>query len=78
MATAEQLKALIRSHAVGDDDRFYSVALQVAARAAHQGHGRYARDLKALVDQAREKTGALRAVAHPGREREATALPEEL
>jgi hypothetical protein len=57
MATAEQLKALIRSHAAGDDDRFYSVAMQVAARAAQQGHGRYARDLKALVDRSRDNPG---------------------
>lgn len=57
---------------------FTAWPLQVAARAAHQGQGRYARDLKALVDQAREKAGDRRAVAHPGREREVPALPVEL
>lgn len=78
MATAEQLKALIRSHAAGDHERFYSVAMQVAARAAHQGHGRYARDLKALVDQVRESTGSLGASRPPGGKKGDFALPEEL
>ena len=31
MATADQVKALIKSHASGDDERFYAVALQLAA-----------------------------------------------
>ena len=29
MASAEQLKALLRSHLEGDNDRFVSVAMQV-------------------------------------------------
>lgn len=78
MATAEQLKALIRSHADGDDTRFYSVALQVAAKAAHQGHGRYARDLKALVDHVRAHAGIRRARRPLQGEKEPPALPKEL
>lgn len=35
MATADQVKALIRSHADGDDTRFYGIAMQAAARSAH-------------------------------------------
>jgi len=31
MAKADQIKALIRSHAEGDDSRFYAIAMQVAA-----------------------------------------------
>ena len=53
MATADQLKALIRSHAEGDDSRFYSVAMQVAAHAARGGHGRLAQELRDLIDQAK-------------------------
>ncbi len=34
MASANQLKALLQSHLEGDDARFYSVAMQVAA---HEG-----------------------------------------
>ena len=33
----DEVKALVRSHAAGDDTKFYSVALQVAARAARSG-----------------------------------------
>ena len=53
LATAEQVKALIKSHADGDDERFYAVALQLAAREARSGHAAYARDLKDLVDEAK-------------------------
>lgn len=51
MATSEQLKALLRSHAEGDEARFLAVALQVAATAARQGHGRLAQELRELVDE---------------------------
>ena len=64
MATAEQVKALIRSHADGDEARFYAIAMQVAAQAARSGHGKFADELRALVDQAkvRSKTAPLRPV----------------
>jgi SpoVK/Ycf46/Vps4 family AAA+-type ATPase len=55
MATADQVKALVRSHAEGDDTRFYSVALQVAARAARGGQGRFAQELRDLVDSLRKQ-----------------------
>jgi SpoVK/Ycf46/Vps4 family AAA+-type ATPase len=51
--TAAQVKALIRSHADGDEQRFYSIALQVAAQAARQGHGRFAQELRDVIDNAR-------------------------
>ena len=53
MASAEQLKALLKSHLEGDDERFLSVALQVAAHEARVGHGKLAVELRALVDQAK-------------------------
>ncbi len=53
MATADQVKALVRSHAEGDDGHFYSVAMQVAARAAKSGQARFAQDLRELVDAAK-------------------------
>ena len=55
MPTAAQVKALIRSHAEGDDQRFYSVALQVAAQAARQGHGRLAQELREAIDSAQSQ-----------------------
>jgi len=54
MATSEQLKALVKSHADGDDKRFYSVALQVAAGAARGGQNRFAQELRELVDSLRK------------------------
>lgn len=61
MATADQVKALIESHAKGDDSRFYSVALQLAAKEARSGHAAYAKELKQLVDAARgRKSGGAR------------------
>jgi SpoVK/Ycf46/Vps4 family AAA+-type ATPase len=53
VATADQIKALIKSHLRDDDDRFLAVAMQVAAHAARQGHGRIAEEIRALVDQAK-------------------------
>lgn len=56
MATADQMKALVRSHAEGDDIKFYSVALQVAARAARGGQSHFAQELRDLVDALRKET----------------------
>lgn len=63
MAKADQIKALIRSHAEGDNARFYSVAMQVAAQAARNGHGKLAEELRDLVDKAKARTGS--AVSRP-------------
>jgi SpoVK/Ycf46/Vps4 family AAA+-type ATPase len=54
MATADQIKALIKSHLRDDDQRFIAVAMQVAAHAARQGHARMAEEIRALVDQAKK------------------------
>jgi len=53
MANAAQIKALIRSHADGDDTRFYAIAMQVAAKAARIGHGKLAEELRDMVDKAK-------------------------
>ncbi|MGW5439961.1 AAA family ATPase [Nocardia asteroides] len=66
-ASGEHIKALVRSHAAGDDDAFYAVALQVAAKAARQGHGNLAGDLKRVIDSARRQPVASKvtAIAQP-------------
>ena len=46
MATAQQIKALLKSYAEGDDDRFITVSLQVAAHAARKGQGKLADELR--------------------------------
>jgi len=53
MATAEQLKSLIRSHFADDRERFVTVALQLAAHEAKQGHTALAHEIRALVDKAK-------------------------
>ncbi|WP_437777846.1 AAA family ATPase [Sorangium sp. So ce1097] len=55
MATAEQLKALVKSYSEGDEERFYAVAMQVAAHAARQGHGRLAQEMRDIIDAAKAK-----------------------
>ena len=39
-------KALLKSHIDGEDDRFFSVAMQVAAHEARLGHGKLATELR--------------------------------
>jgi len=65
MANADQVKALIRSHADGDNTRFYAIAMQVAAQAARSGHGRFAHELRDLVDQVRARAKALEPTSGP-------------
>ncbi|QVL31431.1 ATP-binding protein [Telmatocola sphagniphila] len=55
MATAEQLKALIKSHTSSNDEHFRTVALQIAAHTAKQGNTRLADELRALVEEGRRK-----------------------
>jgi len=53
MATAEHIKSLIRSHCDNDRERFFAIALQVAAHEAKQGHAVAAHDIREMVDKAK-------------------------
>lgn len=53
MATAEQIKALIRTHLNDNSDQFITVALQVAAHEARQGHTEMAYEIRQIVDKAK-------------------------
>lgn len=66
-ASGEHIKALVRSHAAGDDAAFYAVALQVAAKAARQGHSTLAGELKQTIEAARRQPVAdkVTAIARP-------------
>lgn len=55
MASSEQLKALLRSHMAGDEERFLSIALQVAAHEARIGHGKLAVELRDIVEKAKKR-----------------------
>jgi len=56
MTTARHIVALLQSHIDGDEDRFLSVATQLAAHEARQGHGKLAQELRELVDAATGKS----------------------
>lgn len=58
MASADQLKALLDSFVERDDQRFFSVAMQVAAHEARLGHGKLAEELRAVIDDAKRRRGA--------------------
>jgi len=60
MAKAEQIIELLRSHLDKDEKRFYSIATQVAAHEARSGHDKLARELKSLIDQAKEQSSAIK------------------
>jgi len=53
MATAEQIKSLIRSYSIADQERFFTIALQVAAHEAMQGHATLAHEIRELVNKER-------------------------
>ena len=57
MANTVQLKALLKSHMEGDDDRFFSVAMQVAAHEAKLGHGKLAKEIRTMIDEAKRRRG---------------------
>jgi len=63
VATNDQLKALVQSHADGDDPQFYAVAMQVAAKAARSGQSKFAQDLRDLVEDLRKRSVAPSRVA---------------
>ncbi len=49
MATATQIKSILRSAKNGDSNHLRSVALQIAAEEEKKGHLKYAEDIKAIV-----------------------------
>lgn len=55
MTTSRHIVALLQSHIAGDDQRFLTVATQLAAHEARQGHGKLAQELRELIDAAKGK-----------------------
>ncbi|EGO96795.1 AAA family ATPase [Acidiphilium sp. PM] len=56
MTTARHIVALLQSHVAGDEERFLSVATQLAAHEARQGHGKLAQQLQELIAVAKSRT----------------------
>jgi SpoVK/Ycf46/Vps4 family AAA+-type ATPase len=59
VATSEQLKALLESYSEGDETRFLSIALQLAAHEARQGHPKLAKELRDIIDSLKVKRSVL-------------------
>jgi SpoVK/Ycf46/Vps4 family AAA+-type ATPase len=53
MASAQQLIGLIKSHAEGDEDRFFDLAMQLAAAEDQKGHKRLAEQLRQWAEASR-------------------------
>ncbi len=65
MATAKQLRALLKSYGTRDDEHFYAVSMQLAAHEARLGHGKLARELRTLIDEARARRPAAQRAPQP-------------
>ncbi len=59
MSTARHIITLLKSHLEGEEERFFSTALQVAAHEARQGHNRVAQEIQGLIDQAKNRGSGL-------------------
>ncbi|PIO42665.1 AAA family ATPase [Phyllobacterium zundukense] len=55
MSNTKQILAMLRSRSEGDDDMFFSIALQVAASEARQGHKSIAEEMRAEIERARAR-----------------------
>ena len=56
---------MLRSRAAGDEEQFFTIALQVAAAEARQGHRSLAEELREAVEKARTHSGGGQTVAVP-------------
>jgi SpoVK/Ycf46/Vps4 family AAA+-type ATPase len=57
MSTARQVIALLKSHIEGEEQQFFSVAMQVAAHEARQGHVKVAQEIRDIIDRAKKSSG---------------------
>jgi SpoVK/Ycf46/Vps4 family AAA+-type ATPase len=65
VSNAKQIIAMLRSRAEGDEDAFFSIALQVAASEARQGRRETAQEMRAEIDKARARNSRGTSVAIP-------------
>jgi SpoVK/Ycf46/Vps4 family AAA+-type ATPase len=64
MASADQIKALLRSFVDRDDAQFLSIAMQVAAYEAKRGHGKLAEEIKEMIDAAKNQRAGRELLGH--------------
>ncbi|WP_323255086.1 ATP-binding protein [Spirulina sp. CCNP1310] len=65
MSTARHILALLRSHVEGEQQKFYSAALQMAAHEARQGHGKLAQEIREVIDQAKANQSVIENKINP-------------
>lgn len=56
MATATQLKSLIKAHFENDDNRFTTISLQIAAHESKIGHLTFGDDIRKIIDKSKLKS----------------------
>lgn len=59
MATADQIKSLVKAYVDRNDEKFKTVVLQIAAHEAKLGHDNLARDLKMQIDRLGSKRASI-------------------
>lgn len=59
MATADQIKGLVRAYVDRNDEKFKTVVLQIAAHEAKIGHDNFARELKLQMDRLGSKRAGI-------------------
>lgn len=60
MATASQLKSLIKAHYEGDEIRFTTISLQIAAHESKIGHLTLADDIRKIIDKSKQSIPKLK------------------
>lgn len=69
MASAQQLIGLVKSHAEGDTDRFYDLAMQLSAAEEQKGHTRLAEQLRQWAEAGQkapaERMSAITPISRP-------------
>ncbi len=65
MASAQQLIGLLKSHAEGNEERFFDLAMQLAAAEAQKGHGRLAEQLRQWAEAGKAPSSVARAKPTP-------------
>lgn len=62
MATANQIKMLVKSHFEENDEKFNTIALQIAAHEARLGHTNIANDIRKIIESSKNSKTRLKSI----------------
>ena len=62
MSTANQLKMLVKSHFEDNNERFNTIALQIAAHEARLGHTNLANDIRKIIESSKNNKPRLKSI----------------